>query len=56
MSDKKEKSKKNSAGVLSQNKVTNMKFVDFKQIGLDAVELGAKNATRKKRVKRIKKD
>ena len=56
MSDKKKKSKKNSAGVLSQNKATNMKFVDFKQIGLDAAELGAKYTRRKKRVKRNKKD
>ena len=56
MNDKKKKPRKNSAGVLSQNKVTDMKFVDFEQIGLDAVELGAKYATRKKRVKRIKKD
>ena len=38
MSDKK-KIKKNTASVLSQNKATNMKFVDFQQIGLDAVEL-----------------
>ena len=30
MNDKKKKPRKNSAGVLSQNKVTNMKFVDFK--------------------------
>ena len=49
MSDKK-KIKNNTASVLSQNKATNMKFVDFQQIGLDAVELGATHAKKNMRV------
>ena len=49
MSEKK-KTKKNTAGVLSQNKATDMRFVDFQQIGLDAVELGAKYAQKKRRI------
>ena len=55
MRDKK-KAKKNTAGVLSQNKATNMKFVDFQQSGLDAVELGASYAKKKTRIIKKKKE
>ena len=56
MSNKKKKQPKNSAGVLSQNKATNMKFIDFAELGKDAAELGQKYARRKIREKRNKKD
>jgi len=55
MSDKKKKTKKNTASVLSQQG-TNMKFIDFAELGKDAAELGHKYARRKIREKRNKKD
>ena len=56
MSDKKKKIRKNTAGVLSQHKVTDMKFIDFAELGKDSAELGHKYARRKIREKRNKKD
>ena len=53
MNDKKKKPRKNSAGVLSQNKVTDMKFIDFAELGKDAAELGQRHA--KKNMRLIKK-
>ena len=56
MNDKKKKPRKNSAGVLSQNKATDMKFIDFAELGKDAAELGQKYARKKMRDKKNKKD